>query len=127
MHIFADGFAQGVLLAQVAEGLDPADQLAVRAVQQVGRHAHRAAVALSINDLDTPAVDGLAALHGFAQSAVPVAHRGAEDGPAGLADGLGAGNPGNGLGSTVERGDAPLCIDGEYALGDRIEDRRLMA
>ena len=67
--------------------------------------------------------DGRAGLHRVPQRALGLAHAGAEHVGAAPADGVLARDARDLLGGPVERGDAPVPVHGEDAVGDALEDR----
>jgi len=115
--------AQRFQFAQVTEGLRSTDDAPIHIPQHGGRDADGDAFALGVDDIAGLANDGFAVFNRPPHGALALAHAAAEDLRTEPADGLLARGAGDLLGRPVERGDAPLPVDGEDPVGDAFENR----
>ena len=113
---------QFLFRAQVAECLDPADNLAGRVFQECGRNADRYGHAVGTYDIYRQVFHRFAGFHRSPEGTPRLAYRRPEYIAALLADRIRAVDAGDFLSGTVERGDPPILVDSENTVADGVED-----
>ncbi len=111
-----------LLDADVPERLHGPDDPALFILEKGRGNADRNPASRGIHNMDGPVDDGFSRLNGFAEDAAFFADIRLEHVLAALADRLIAADAGNLLCRPVERGDAPVVVDGKNTVGNRIED-----
>ena len=119
---FGNRLPEFLLDADVPERLHSPDDPALLIFEKSRGNADRKATSCGIHNMDGPVDDGFSRLNGFAEYAAFFADIRLEHVLAVLADRIFAEDAGNLLCRPVERGDAPVVVDGKYAVGNRIQD-----
>jgi hypothetical protein len=115
--------AQGLHVGQVADHLDPPDDVAVIVAQGSRAHGDQDPASVPARDPHLLVPAGLAVLDASEQEAGLLAVAALEDVPAGPPQHLLERPAGDPLGSPVERGDPSPMIDREDPVGDVVEDQ----
>jgi hypothetical protein len=113
--------AQLLYLTEVPEGLRPSDGTSPLVSQNRRGDTDRHPAATAIDDVYRTAHHGLAAFHGLTNRAGALTGSRLEHIGAVLPEGVLPGHPGDALRCPVEGSDAPIPVDGEHAIGDRVE------
>jgi len=119
---FRDRLPELLLDADVPEGLHGSDDPALFILEQGRGNADWKATSRGIHDMDRPVDDGFPRLNGFAEDTAFFADIRLQHVLAALADRLFTADAGDFLCRPIERGDAPVVVDGKNAVGNRVED-----
>ena len=103
-------------MAEVSKRFDTSDHLSLVIFQDSGRDTDRNALSAGIHDVDGLVDDGRPRLQGFLQGTGALADAGPEDIATPLANSFLSRDTGDPLGSSVERSDLPLLVNGENTI-----------
>lgn len=107
---------------QITERLDAANRPALLVPQDGRADADRYFFSLAVQIVDSPIHRLTFRADRVTQGTVRLADVGLKNVEALFADGLGPWDSRNPFGGPVERGDIPILIDGEDAVGNRVQD-----